>query len=138
MAFTHGSKAKFWLGTKAAPTTEADISSYVLNIQMPRTTDTAETSTLGNLYKTYVPGLTDGSISLDGRYDPVIDVILSDLMGEVSVDYFYRPQGNTTGLPQYSGSAVPTNYQVTAGIGDVSSWTFQLQCTSAITRGTVP
>ena len=137
MAFTHGSKAKFWLGTAATPATLVDRSTYILNIQMPRTTDTAETSTLGNLFKTYVPGLTDGSISLDGRYDPVIDVVLTDLMGTASVDFDYRPQGNTAGLPKYTGSAVPTNYQVTAGIGDVSSWTFQLQCTSAITRGTI-
>jgi len=137
MAFTHGSKAKFWLGTKATPTVLVDRSIYILNIQLPRTTDTAETSTLGNLFKTYVPGLTDGSLSLDGRYDPVIDIVLSDLMGEASVDYDFRPQGNTAGLPKFTGSAVPTNYQVTAGIGDVSSWTFQLQCLTAITRGTI-
>jgi hypothetical protein len=137
VAFIHGSKAKFGLGTAGTPTVIVDRSPFIMNIQFPQTSDTAETSTLGNLFKTYVPGLTDSTVSIDGRYDPTLDAVLFALMGTASVNFQYDPQGSTTGLIRFTGSAVPTSYQVTAGIGDVSSWTFAMQCTSAIVRATI-
>lgn len=134
MAFTHGSKAKFHMGTAAAPTTLGDISTYMSEIQFPRSVDTAETSTLGNTFKTYVPGLSDGTVSLTGRFDPIIDTIMNALVGVASVDYLYMPQGITTGLPRFTGSFFLTSYQTTSGVGDVSGIQAQFQLITAVTR----
>lgn len=134
MAFMHGSKAKFYLGTAATPTVLVDISAYLSSISLPRNVDTAETSTFGNTFKTYVPGLSDATISGDVRFDPTIDAQLAALVGVATVDWRWRPQGVGTGLSQFDGSAFLTSYEIGADIGDVGGGSFGLQIITAVTR----
>lgn len=135
MAFVHGSKAKIYLNGY-------NMSPYLRNVQAPFTVDTAETSTFGNLYKTYVPGLEDGSISVDGIYDGAanaVDQVFEAAMSGTGEDIFTLCiQGdNTRGQPGFGFSATTTNYQVTAGIGDVSQVTLQAQNNMGLERGII-
>lgn len=134
MAFIHGSKAKFSLGTVGTPATLVDISAYLNSVGLPRQVDSAESSTLGNTFKTYVPGLSDSTLSLDGRYDPTIDAQLAGLIGAATVNWQFDPQGTSTGLPRFTGSAFLVSYQVSAEIGNISAFTAQFQCITAVTR----
>jgi hypothetical protein len=140
MAFRHGSKAVFRLDNNAGSL--QDLSAYISSISMPFEMDTASIDVMGGTYKQSVTGLAGGSISLQGKFDPVLDAhmngILFGITGGASVSYQYDPQGATTGLPRYSGEAWLTSYEATTDVGDAGSWSAQLQTTGTITRGTVP
>jgi hypothetical protein len=138
MAFVHGSKAKFLLGTAGTPGTPVDVSAYLYTVTMPRTIDTAETSTFGNIFKTHVPGLYGTTISLDGRYDPAIDAQLSALIGVVNVAFTWNPQGTATGLVSYTGTGFLSAYQDSTPLNDVGAFTATMQISSAVTRAIQP
>jgi len=132
MAFQHGSKAKIYGNGY-------NLSTYLRNIQAPFTVDTAETSTFGNLFKTYTPGLTDGSLSMDGIYDgatSAVDEIFNNALASTTNDQFtVLVQGDGYGTFGFGFDSVTTNYQVTAGIGDVSQVTLQGQNNVGKERG---
>jgi hypothetical protein len=117
------------------------MSPYLRNIQAPFTVDTAETSTFGNTFKTYVPGLTDGSLSLDGIYDGAanaVDFVFDAALAGVGTDRFtVLIQGDTLGASGFGFESTTTNYQVTAGIGDVAQVTLQAQNNMGKERGIV-
>lgn len=62
MAFNHGKDSYFQVGSH-------NLTTYLDNIDIVGTADTAETSTMGNTAKTYIPGLADSTISLSGKWD---------------------------------------------------------------------
>src|SRR3990172_9762122 len=134
MAFIHGSKAKIYLNGY-------NMSPYLRNVQAPFTIDTAETSTFGNLFKTYVPGLKDGSISCDGIYDgatDAVDQVFTAALDSTAEDIFTLCiQGDVFGGPGFGFSSTTTNYQVTSGIGDVSQVTIQGQNNMGLERGLI-
>src|SRR3990172_925608 len=134
MAFLHGSKAKIYLNGY-------NMSPYLRNVQAPFTVDTAETSTFGNLFKTYVPGLKDGSISCDGIYDGAagaVDEIFTAALDSTANDIFtVCIQGDIIAGAAFGFSSTTTNYQVTSGIGDVSQVTIQGQNNMGLERGKI-
>jgi len=137
MAFTHGSKAKFSVHDSSA--TLRDISSYLTSTGLSRMADMAETSALGTTAKTYIPGMTDGTIPLDGQFDPTIDGYLSPLLGfETPLSWEYFPAGTPVGVtkPKYSGSAFLTSYDIETGTDDKAGISGELQLTGAVTRAT--
>jgi len=137
MAFTHGSKAKFSVHDSSA--TLRDISSYLTSTGLSRMADMAETSALGTTAKTYIPGMTDGTIPLDGQFDPTIDGYLSPLLGfETPLSWEYFPAGTPVGVtkPKYSGAAFLTSYDIETGTDDKAGISGELQLTGAVTRAT--
>jgi len=134
MAFVHGSKAKIYLNGY-------NMSPYLRNVQAPFTIDTAETSTFGNLFKTYVPGLKDGSISCDGIYDgatDAVDQVFTAALDSTAEDIFTLCiQGDVFGGPGFGFSSTTTNYQVSSGIGDVSQVTIQGQNNMGLEHGKI-
>jgi hypothetical protein len=124
MTFSHGSKAKVYLNGY-------NVSIYLRNFQSAYTTDTAETSTFGNLFKTYTPGLKDGTLTTDGIFDgatDAIDQVFSTALAGTTDDIFsFMPQGDTYGSRGAGFASVVTSYQSTAGIGDVSTVSLQGQ-----------
>ena len=132
MAFLHGAKAKIYVNGY-------NMSPYLRNIQAPFTVDTAETSTFGNTFKTYVPGLTDGSLSLDGIYDgaaAAVDFVFDAALTGVGTDRFtVLIQGDSYGSSGFGFESTTTNYQITAGIGDVAQVSLQAQNNMGKERG---
>ena len=47
---------------------EFDLSSYFNSVDASRTTDTAETTSFGSTSKSYIVGLSDGTLSLSGMF----------------------------------------------------------------------
>ena len=137
MAFTHGKDAALKVSDSASTLT--DVSSYLKSTGLPRQADVAETSTLGSTNKTYIPGLLDGTIPLEGQWDPTIDGILAGIVGGTAGAFSYYPAGTATGSVIYSGSAICTSYEITTGVDDVAQFSaeFQISIASGVTRGTV-
>lgn len=133
MAFIHGKGSAFLLDD-STPTLQ-DISNKLTSVDFPRTTDTAETSTLGNESKTYIVGLSDSTITIEGLWDTTIDAHLDGIRGNIQT-FEYGPEGSTTGDIKYSGECIMTEYNPPASIDSAVTFSASFQVTGDVTRGT--
>lgn len=136
MSFTHGKKATLRLGTAAAPTTLSDISDFVSSNSMSMVKEMAETTTYKKNSKTYVAGLRDATIPVDGKFDPTVDTQLFDLYtSDVEVDFEYCPAGTgVVGTPKFTGKCLISSYEVASDVGDADSWSGEFQVTGDVAR----
>lgn len=135
MAFVHGKSAVFKLDDSGG--TLRDLSAYLDDVSMPRSIETAETTTFGSSAKTYITGLTDATISISGKFDSTADGYLAGVVGAAALlDWEYGPEGSTAGKVKYSGTAILTSYEIGATVGDAVTASAELQISGAITRNT--
>jgi len=130
MPFAHGSRANFRLHNGSTLT---DLSTYITSVGWSPEQETAETSTLGVTSKTYIPGLRDATISIEGKFDPAADAVIEAAWGNLRA-FQYQPAGPGTGNVQFSGSVILTSYEVSADMGDAGSFSAEFQVTGAYTR----
>jgi hypothetical protein len=135
-AFTHGKNTVVKLDNGAGTLT--DITAFLNSASFERLREMAETTVFGLNEKTYIPGLRDATFSGEGRFDPAIDVILSDDIGDNAntKSLEYGPEGGTTGKVKYSVECWVTSYSVDSPLDDVAGISFELQATGVVTRGT--
>lgn len=135
MAFVHGKSADFRLDNSGGSLT--DISSYLDNVSFPQPIETAETTTFGSSSKSYIVGLKDSSISLSGKWDSTPDAHFAAVLGQAAtLSFQYGPAGTTVGNIKYTGECYVTSYDVSAPVGDVVTFSLELQVTGAVTRTT--
>lgn len=135
MAFVHGKNTVFKVDNSGGTLT--DISTYVTDVSLSRSVDTAETSTFGSTDKSYVVGLRDSSFSITGKYDAAVDSHLNGILGQTaSVSFEYGPEGSTAGSTKYTGEAYCTSFERSSAVGDATSFTANFQVTGSVTRGT--
>ena len=136
MSFVHGSVGVFQLGTAAAPGTPTAISTFLTSVSFPFGVDTAEITTLTATAKSYLAGLEDATISIEGKFHTTVDAHLNGIRRLATIAFVYGPAGSTTGSPRYSGTCMLTSYEVEGGVDDAASFSAELQVTGSITRGT--
>ena len=96
MAFAHGKLAAFKVDDSGG--TLRDLSAYLNDIGFPRDQEMADTTTFKTTgtAKTFIPGLSDSTISISGLFDATADGYLAGLVGFASSQSFeYGPQGST-------------------------------------------
>lgn len=132
MAKHHGKDSTFSIDA-------VELTTYLDSISMPESVDVAETSTMGQEAKTYIEGMSGGTISISGRWDETAttgpDAVLAGLKGAGANAFEYGPAGDTAGAVIYTGQAILTGYSRTSPIGDVVAFTADFQITGAVTRG---
>jgi hypothetical protein len=130
MTFNHGSVAKMSLDAN-------DVSLYLNEAGLEREVDTAETSALGTVAKTYVPGLTDATFKLSGMFDPTFDALMDGFHGDASIPFVYRPAGDGAGTkPEYVGSCILSSYEISTSVDDMAEIDAEFQVTGPVTRQT--
>lgn len=135
MAFVHGKSAAFKLDNAAGSL--VDYSAYLEEVSMPRSIETAETTTFGSSAKSYITGLSDATISLSGKFDVAADATLAAVLGQsATLSFEYGPAGSASGAVKYSGECIMTSYEIGATVGDAVTASVELQVTGTITRGT--
>lgn len=142
MAFVHGKNTYFQLDSSAGSL--VNLSTYLTDVGFPKSIETAETTTFGvsGSSKTYIVGLNDTTVSLSGNWDSVLDahfagVISAQAAGTQATGTFeYGPAGSTAGLVKYTGECIVTSYEVSNPVGDVVTFSAELQVTGAVTRTT--
>jgi hypothetical protein len=137
MAFRHGKNASFKLDNNAGTLT--DISTYLDEVSLPRSIETAETTTFGvaSGAKTYVTGLNDSTISIGGKWDSVVDALLAGIVGrDDTVSFEYGPEGTAATRIKYTGEAILTSFEVGSPVGDIVTFSADLQISGPVTRGT--
>jgi predicted secreted protein len=133
--FVHGKNAQLELGG-------TNLSDTLNEISMPREIETAETTAFGNQDKTYITGLSDATVSLSGMFDATVDGAISTLITNLksgsiaSASFAYGPAGSVGGKPKFSGDAIITSYELSSPVGDVVTYSLELQVTGGVTGGT--
>lgn len=134
MAFKGGTNAIFKVGETLADTM-TDISAYLKRSSLPRTADTYDTTTFGKTSKVYIPGLKDGTIPIEGPWDPTIDTILGPMLGFATTRNFeYYPHGTGTGNVKYSGAAILRRYEIPDPVDGAVTFTGEFQISDTVTR----
>lgn len=131
MAFTHGSNATLTVNS-------VTLTGFFNDLTFDRSVDTAETTVFGNAAKTYIPGLSDATLSLSGLYDKtattgVIFALEAILAGGVAVTAVVRPAGASTGNYAYTVSVILTGYSIGSSVNDAVQVSADFQCTGAVT-----
>lgn len=133
--FRHGKATVFKLDNTSATLT--DISNTLTDVGFPAKVDTAEVTAFGASAKSYIVGLTDGTLSLSGTFDATVDALFAGVLGfATALNWNYGPEGSTTGMVKYTGLGFVTDYQKSGTVGDVVKYTATIQITGAVTRTT--
>ena len=135
MAFVHGKDSSFKLDNSGGALT--DVSTYINSVDFPQTADVAETTTLGSGNKTYIVGLKDSTISIAGLWDATADAIFGAVVGQsATLSFEYSPEGTGSGKIKYTGECILTSYAKNSPVGDVVSYSADMQVSGAVPRGT--
>jgi predicted secreted protein len=134
MAFVHGKSTNFTLDDTSGSV--QDISAFVNNVDFPETIETAETTAFGSTAKSYIVGLTDSTISVSGMWDSTLDGYIAGGAEPASRSFVFGPAGSTGGFVKYTGEAIVTSYSISNPVGDVVTFSLDLQVTGAVTRTT--
>ena len=131
--FAHGKSTDFAIDDTGG--SSRNISDTLTDVSFPQTIDTAETTAFGSSNKSYIVGLKDTTISVSGIWDATVDGYISGTE-PASRSFIYGPAGSTGGNVKYTGEAIMTNYAVNNPVGDVVTFSMDLQVTGSVTRGT--
>ena len=131
--FVHGKSTDFELDDTGG--TSRSLANVLTSVDFPETIETAETTAFGATSKSYIVGLRDASISVSGLWDATVDgyVIGTE---PATRSFIFGPAGTTGGNVKYTGECILTNYSVSAPVGDVVTFSLDLQVTGNVTRGT--
>jgi predicted secreted protein len=137
MAFVHGKGAVIKLDDSTG--TLRDLSGYSAEVSLPRSIETAETTTFAATgdAKTYIVGLNDSTMAIKCMWDATLDGYLAPALGaDATLSFEYGPAGSGSGAVKFTGEGIMTSYQTSSPVGDVVSLSIDLQITGPVTRGT--
>ena len=132
--FVHGKSVDFALDDTGG--TSRNISDTLNSVDFPEVTETADTTAFGSSSRSFIVGLESASISISGLWDATVDGYIKGGTEPASRSFIYGPAGSTGGNIKYTGEAILTNYSVSSPVGDVVTYSCDLQVTGAVTRGT--
>ena len=131
--FVHGKSTDFELDDTGG--TSRSLANVLTSVDFPETIETAETTAFGATSKSYIVGLRDASISVSGLWDATVDGYIIGTE-PATRSFIFGPAGTTSSNVKYTGECILTNYSVSAPVGDVVTFSLDLQVTGNVTRGT--
>ena len=131
--FVHGKSTDFELDDTGG--TSRSLANTLTSVDFPETIDTAETTSFGATSKSYIVGLRDATISVSGLWDATIDGYIIGTE-PATRSFIFGPAGSTGGNVKYTGECILTNYAISNPVGDVVTYSLDLQVTGNVTRGT--
>lgn len=115
----------------------SDISSYTNSTVFNRESDTHDTTAYGVDDHEHDPGLLLGTITIGGFYDDTAVTgpaeAIEPLLG-TTVEFVYQAKGTGSGLPQKSCNVIVQNFNVSAPVADMVTWTSELLITGSVDR----
>ena len=131
--FVHGKSTDFELDDTGG--TSRSLSNVLTSVDFPETIDTAETTAFGATSKSYIVGLRDATISMSGLWDATVDGYIIGTE-PATRSFIFGPAGSTSSNVKYTGECILTNYSISYPVGDVVTFSLDLQVTGNVTRGT--
>ena len=132
--FVHGKSVDFALDDTGG--TSRNISDTLNSVDFPEVTETADTTAFGSSSRSFIVGLESATISISGLWDATVDGYMKGGTEPASRSFIYGHAGSTSGNVKYTGEAIMTNYSISSPVGDVVTYSADLQVTGAVTRGT--
>ena len=132
--FVHGKSVDFALDDTSG--SSRNISDTLNSVDFPEVTETADTTAFGSSSRSFIVGLESATISISGLWDSTVDGYMKGGTEPASRSFIYGPAGSTGGNVKYTGEAILTNYSISSPVGDVVTYSADLQVTGAVTRGT--
>ncbi len=119
---------------------EFDVSAYFNEVSASRSVETAETTTFGSSAKTYIVGLQDGTLSLNGLFEGSADATDEELTQTLGSDagmiVTVAPTGSlAVGSRVMSLKGKLTSYEISSPVGDVVSASSEFQADEGISSG---
>lgn len=130
MAFGAGNAGKVYLNGY-------DLTSYFRSMQAVETLGAYDTTVFGNATKTFIPGLADGTIALDGLFDGSSTSAEDAILAAASVAAtpgvaLVFPAGDAIGARGRACASIHTSYTVSAPVDGVVSTAAAIQATGGI------
>lgn len=135
MAAKHGKASQVYVGTN-------EISSYLDQADKSTDVDTAETTTFGRNWKTYLAGLIGSTLSVSGSYDGTATtgpaaIFETCIANGTAWPIKYFPGGSASGQRQHSFNALVTNYSESSPVGDKVTFSAELLADGTVTSTTL-
>jgi predicted secreted protein len=127
MAAHKGSEGTVHVGTDAV----AEIRSY----SVEETSDTVETTSMGDTARTHLASLTSFSGSIDVFWDEVDTAQIALAVG-TSVTIKFYPEGTASSAKYYTGTAIVTGVSRSASFDGMVEASISVQGTGALTLAT--
>jgi hypothetical protein len=132
MAFIHGRKATVLYG-------DSYLSEFLNEFSIAHTLETGETTTFSSDAKTYIPGLRDGTIQLQGLFDGDVrgsdEVLQAAFAADGKTVATVSPVPSTIGALAYLVDAHTGSYEVSSPVADVVAAGADVQADGGIERG---
>jgi hypothetical protein len=129
--FRHGKQtAVFINGT--------NMSAFLNSASSTMAIETAETTTFGDQDKTYITGLSDGTVSMSGFFDSTAgasDAVLSGMIATADNAVSIFPQGNVITRPATVVNGQMTAYDISSPVGDVVALSAEVQADGGLFYG---
>jgi len=127
-SFRHGKNTVVLFGSLNA-------SPFLNEAAMSRTIETGETTAFGNLNKTYIVGLGDGTVSLSGMFDNSdngLDAQVDANTAQANRVFTIAPSGSLDGQPAQLIQGQLTSYEITPTVGDVVTVSAEIQASGSL------
>ena len=114
--FTHGKNTRILANGY-------DVSGWLKTWNAKATADTADTSTIGNAAKTFIPGLKDGVFSVDGFADGTatgINALLVAMLGTSTV-WTAVASTDAVGVSGFAATTIENDFETNADVGSAVS-----------------
>lgn len=130
----------FKYGAKAAVTINGtDLSAYLDDGALDIGVDTAETTTFGATWKTFIEGLAESKFAVKGDFDPTaatgVVAVLTALIGGGAKTIVFSPAGTVSTELKRTFSAIFIKYTEHSSVADKVTIAAEFQNTGAITFG---
>lgn len=132
MAFIHGRKSTVLFG-------DVSLSDYLNELSIAHTLETGETTTFSSDAKTYISGLRDGTVQLQGLFDGDArasdEVLQAAFASDVKAVVTVSPQASSVGAMAYLVDAHSGSYEVSSPVADIVAAGADIQADGGIERG---
>ena len=133
--------AEFMLNDASVTVNSVDLSSYVTSVTLSQSADSLETTAMGDSARTFIGGLTNGTIDIDFNADfaaSKTEATIFPLVG-TSTAVVVKPTSGVVSAtnPSYTFNVIVTEWDTLNGsIGELATHRVSWQIAGAITKAT--
>lgn len=129
MAFVHGKNTSLTFGT-------VTLTPFLNNVDFPRDAATADTTTFGQNYASFLNGVISIDWGATGILDPSIYGALTSYVGGTAQSFTFGPAGTAAGNPKTVGTAVLNNFSLTNPVADAVGFSLSFKTAGSVTDST--
>ena len=133
--------AEFMLNNASVTINSVDLSSYVTSVTLSQSADSLETTAMGDTARTFIGGLTNGTVDIDFNADfaaSMTEATIFPLVGTTTAVVVKPVDASVSATnPSYTFNVVVTEWDTLNGsIGELATHSVSWQIAGAITKAT--